>query len=292
MSGWGKPWVFFLQGLKIFMQQAESIKRKMVKRKLLLVFFHLACSSPSLAEAIIDKLERDEIAKIAKEIIEYCPPSECTVIAVGRSPTPIVAYLQALDASHAINLPLSNFRYAPPGEFQSSSMFFSNPLDEKSLQRLMDYFERQIPKHVFNGQKRILVLDFALGGASLVSSYEHLRYFSKIKGHNVTIKAAAMLDHLTTRLPVVPWPNVKEFILPHNLSNSLLSQRYDKYAEFKAFQFLRQETPERNKSYSQLMKKLDNGASPQQLGTHNQKPASSLARCVALFSQIHRIIFR
>lgn len=76
-----------------------------------------------------------EFSIVTENIKNLCPPATCTVIAIGRSPTPFVAKLHSEGlTNYAINLPLSSFRY---GEREAA-------LESSQEKILFDHFDRYI----------------------------------------------------------------------------------------------------------------------------------------------------
>ena len=78
--------------------------------KIIILFFFLISSGYGLE---LSNFEYQEIKKISKQIMEDCPPKSCVVIGVGRSPSPILAFLEQYEEGYAHPLPLSNFRHNP-----------------------------------------------------------------------------------------------------------------------------------------------------------------------------------
>ena len=72
--------------------------------------FWLAVASWSDAFAnpqLISPEEYKGIRDVTLEILKRCPPSECLYVGIGRSPTPIISFLQNVPHAIAVTVPFS-----------------------------------------------------------------------------------------------------------------------------------------------------------------------------------------
>lgn len=137
-----------------------------------------APTRPALHGAIESAEEYHSIEFVSREVMRFCPPDSCILICVGRAPAPIEAYLsvalgESAANSYEWNLPLTNFRYG---------VFVHQPgLDEKEEARLRAFFKNMLPDKASIGTKKIMLLDYAPGGGTLVATRNYLlKYFSSI----------------------------------------------------------------------------------------------------------------
>ncbi|GEM_PF-2885339 len=128
------------------------------KPKILLLI--LITLLPSLSKAARVP-EYGAIQRIALDLLEYCPPKECTMIFSGRSGTAVAAYLDALLGGQTLQVPLSKFR-ANPWKNQGEQ---NAALSQDEEKKLFAHFDRFIDRSRLTG-RRIITVDYALSGAS------------------------------------------------------------------------------------------------------------------------------
>src|SRR5580704_10283981 len=135
-----------------------------INYKLIAVLFLLLVHLCSFAYPPLGKNEFETLTAIGNDITAECPKKTCVVIGIGRSPTPIIAYLQAHDQTSALNLPLSDFKKIG--------------LSEDLERRLFDHFDKFLdPQTYLLGKDKIIVLDFALRGHSIISAAYYIRKY-------------------------------------------------------------------------------------------------------------------
>ncbi|MBF0361325.1 MAG: phosphoribosyltransferase [Oligoflexia bacterium] len=118
-----------------------------------------------------------EIRDISLEILKRCPPKECIVIGIGRSPTPIIAFIHGLlESESAWNLPLSNFRY---GRKKSQLQIAEGSKLEKHL---FSHFNNHLPTKCEIADKNILLVDFTDSGATLLAAEEYIKKYLSTLG--------------------------------------------------------------------------------------------------------------
>ncbi len=119
------------------------------------------------------------IKQITSLIRNDCIAPECIVIGLGRSPAPIMAYLEVIDPESTIDLPLSSFKYAVNS--QQAATLQLKALSETDQEKLFNYFDSMIIKNLNASTTKILLIDFATTGQSLYSAQSFLeKYFNKI----------------------------------------------------------------------------------------------------------------
>ncbi len=124
--------------------------------------------------AVIGKKEFQSVQQVSTYILLQYPRNEYIYIGIGRSPVPVMAYLQTEDETLVRNIPLTGFRY---GEVSTSPQLC---LDEEK--RLYQHFDQFLPTHSdLNGRKKALIIDFSFTGRSISAAK---KYFKKyIKNH-------------------------------------------------------------------------------------------------------------
>ncbi len=123
----------------------------------------LSMSHPSWCFAEVGKKEFESIEKVSQYILSRYPREEYTYIGLGRSPVPVMAYLQSEENTLIRNLPLTDFKY---------------PDEELSLQqkkRLFQHFDQFLPLQTeLRGRTKLIIIDLVIGGYTLFSAHHYL----------------------------------------------------------------------------------------------------------------------
>ena len=186
---------------------------------------HIASTKPpETLEELIPHRTYLEIKRISLEILQHCPPEDCIVIGLGRSPTPITAFLKQIDKD-TMNLPLSGFKIHPELIEYSSDI-------EHSLHK---HFYKYVDTTKIDN-KKVLLVDYSLSGESLFSAHFHLQKF--LRSINMT--------NTVSSLAIAPLPGhvkstaeklfIKDYtlVIPEEgqLQTNLIASWFDDYAEF------------------------------------------------------------
>jgi hypothetical protein len=143
--------------------------------------------------------EFKEISCVVERILTRYPPDRFIILGLGRSPTPLTAYLQASDLERAIsatsstrvaslvgmlatstfNLPLSNFRYGRK-EYPPLT-------DLKRLEILYSHFDRYIPESKYTESRNFLLIDFCQSGNSLMAASDYVTRYLRLRGREETV---------------------------------------------------------------------------------------------------------
>ena len=132
----------------------------------LLSFFN--AKALDLEEEHLIENNYEEIRLLAYRLLSEFPPPRHLYVGVGRSPTPLIAFLQAIDRKVAINFPLSAFRYT---EEQID-------MDEENVRIFYKHFENFFGPYRGKG-KVIVFIDYFLSGATLFSVQKYYQNFRK-----------------------------------------------------------------------------------------------------------------
>jgi len=189
--------------------------------------------------------EYESLVSIVSEIQKRCPPDQCIVVGIGRSPTPFLAYLQSMDPSYALQLPLTNFKYGFNSEFPA--------LNKEQVTRLFDHFDRYL-KPIVITHKSILFIDTTETGESIAAADNYLkRYFKHFGFHNriSTVVISAVIPETISGL------NIDAIALEYSdpLGSSLSQQVFDSLSAFGAYDVVDppKASPELNPKYSALV---------------------------------------
>ncbi len=128
-----------------------------------------------------------ELMRIREDLFLACPPADCIFVGVGRSPTPITAFLAASfdpkDAQkHVIDIPVSGMqRYGD--------------LDAKAKDvvhgRFDALFGKYLPKEKIQG-KRVILIDAIFSGSSLAGVFDELNRFVDSNKINAEVKGLGL----------------------------------------------------------------------------------------------------
>lgn len=168
-----------------------------------------------------------EIKRLSLEIVKMCPPKNCLVIGIGRSPIAITTFLDQVKPGSAINLPLSEFR----NDFLTTA-------ERKSV---FDYFDRflkdKIPAHV----ERVLLIDYSQKGESIYAADKYFKEYVNYKRMNQKVDSAILyvFDHEERIYKTLKINDYHPYMLRVQDTSDyfikLESQFYDDYAEYGAY---------------------------------------------------------
>lgn len=126
----------------------------------------LSCSAQVLSDA-----EYTELRAVVEKIEGMFQRDRYVVVGLGRSPTPIVAFLQLGDSGSAVNLPMSD-----AVGFQSALL---KSQGRWTREKLFDHFDRFVPSDAELRGKDVVLIDFCMTGRSLVFASSILKkYFA------------------------------------------------------------------------------------------------------------------
>lgn len=192
-------------------------------RKFIVCGFTIVMTANIYAEGITSE-EFREIKNVAEQVSE--PHS--IIIGSGRSPTPIITYLQ-LSGEKAFNLPFSHYRQYDPSE----------AFLDRVATRIDEHFDRFLPSPEILGDRKIIVTDFSVTSDSLITVAYHLRRYLRSKGLNNEVEAVAMCasEHREKILENAKrWGTRIRTIIPgRNLLNNFQFSIYDSFAKYSPF---------------------------------------------------------
>ena len=151
--------------------------------------FHLLCFAmdpphkrgAALPDEFPDDCTFSELEQIGQEIISLFPPDKYLYIGIGRSPAPVIAWLQArAKVENPVQIPLSNFKLCKPvhGDNIGLPEF---PSDEARA-KLFRHFDNYLGMHS-GFHKKWLIIDVAESGNTLRSAGFALKEYAA--EHNV-----------------------------------------------------------------------------------------------------------
>lgn len=128
----------------------------------------------------LTKEEFEQIRELAANIMGTYPPRDYYYVGLGKSPTPLIAFLQASQVP-AINLPLSKFSPALPGVTPSRDSGRGPALTGAQQQELTTHFDRFLPSQATLNGRAILLIDLSLSGRSLIATREYMQRYLQAK---------------------------------------------------------------------------------------------------------------
>lgn len=201
------------------------------------------------------------IVTVSHIIQSICPPKDCLIVGIGRSPTPFAAYWQLKSEGYFWNIPLSNFRNGLEEGVESK---------KDLINVLFDHFQKYLPLESEMNNRSVVVLDFSMSGRSLVHATFYMREYFRIKAiRSGTIKALAILGP-DSFYDSGFHPDIDQAILFEDYQNKLFQnlrgQKFDKFAEFGVLNFAKID-----KTVSLLEPKRQSGLGYQKLKSEFQK---------------------
>lgn len=235
-------------------------------KKFLSIFLLLYLNAFSFAYPPLGKEEFETIAKISTDISQECPKASCLVIGLGRSPTAIIAFLQANTETLAINVPLSGIKGTGPSE------------DIKANKEILfPHFDKFIDAQKLLNAQKLILLDYTitgkgfLGGAFYLKTHieeDQVKLYIAENKKTPVIEAKAITSRKNQRVVENLFEDedkniaIQSIILdPRNeFFISLSAQGYDDVSEFGSFYlFQKSIVKEVNPKYTDLkdlMKKM------------------------------------
>ena len=122
--------------------------------------------------------EYQQIRALSISLLRRFPPDNFYYLGLGRSPTPVIAFLEASYIPSA-TIPLSAFRYGTENQPE---------LAEDKISDLDNHFERFLPKPEVLGTKELLIIDYTDSGQSLVAGLNYIKKYYANFSENIVIK--------------------------------------------------------------------------------------------------------
>lgn len=222
-----------------------------------------------------------EIRDLSFRIISRYSVEDSLFVGIGRSPTPIIGYLQESQKAHAMNLPLSRFRHRPQGrsvEIDQTKLERYQPLNAEALKTLYQHFDRffLLETEVWR-RKRWILIDFSRSGDTLVSAFDYLSAYlrhRKPRTRTPELQTLCLVDsiHNLQKIKITLGrrpTQILEVVSYPNLCGGLAMQRYDLASEFGTFFVEKAEhSLLKNKSYKRLRASIRNEMNWQELQSH------------------------
>lgn len=139
--------------------------------------------------AVLSEDELKQVGMLARNIMKKYPPDQYHYLGLGKSPTPVMAFLQAYGERvnplvSATNMPLSKFGHRMSGMSSAERRVISgNELNEEQRNRLWEHFDNFVPGPDELEGKSILLIDLVQSGKSLVATQRHLEQYLKERYH-------------------------------------------------------------------------------------------------------------
>lgn len=193
----------------------------------------------------------EEVADLVLQIVKKYPPAEYLYVGVGRSPTPITAMMRAWFGDKvAINVPLSAMGYV--GRFDQTDSEWELAAYQQQVQLIQTHLQSSMPSEEELGARKLLIIDFATTGKSLLEQLSQFHHFAYDRAQTVANKSrskssarprsvverevrglaigVAPLGEATLKKAGIP-------ILPisRQLTQHYLSERYSDLAEYGPF---------------------------------------------------------
>ena len=192
--------------------------------------------SPLSLSYTFQQNEYRELRNHALQLLQHCPPSTCTLISVGRSPAPLIAFLRALQTKpNTIEIPLSKYRRNPPS------------LETPEGKILLNHLKKHLTPAGDLNNRTIMIVDYINSGESLQAITKTLQQYAPQLGlKREAIRPLPIVDQfsldfvlvssLKQKLEVLfgdyPWINIERSA---TLCAYLQFQDYDDYAPYNSY---------------------------------------------------------
>jgi len=148
-------------------------------------------ASPAAVAGPFPSWVLDDSLLAADELIAAHPPEDFLYVGLGRSPTPVIAALQArLGAGAALNVPWNRaITKLLRGEVETTAYFFNESLRKRLLglsraeldAKLDVYFDAML-KTALAGKRGVVLVDFSWRGSSILSAERELNAYLARRG--------------------------------------------------------------------------------------------------------------
>lgn len=188
--------------------------------KILIYCLLIFLGSSESSFAVIGKKEFESIEKISRHILSNYPKEQYIYVGVGRSPVPIMAYLQSEAGTVVCNVPLTNFRYGV-GSYPK--------LNTSEEDRLFQHFDDYLPSELERGERnKILLVDFAHVGTTIASShYYFMRYIEPYRPALTVVDGLVICMEAVSEVMKCHYPILDIFALPGSLRTETSSDQFD-----------------------------------------------------------------
>ncbi|MEH2202735.1 MAG: hypothetical protein V7K53_01475 [Nostoc sp.] len=154
----------------------------------------------------LSKGEYDQIKELVENIEKQYPPEKYYYIGMGKSPTPIIAFMKAKGIP-ASNIPLSKFSPKPNNIRKEDRDKYKNnekQLTQEQKEELKRHFDNFVPQAGKLQGKNILLIDYTQSGRSLIASHAHIVEYLNEKAQEKKLRVN-YIDHGLDNPPkVVP----------------------------------------------------------------------------------------
>lgn len=165
---------------------------------------------------------------VSRYIVKNYPPEQYLYVGVGASPVGVMAYLELSEGRSSIaHLPMTNVRslyIESRREYVESDNF--NAVLKK-------HFQQFLPDSLIKGRK-ILLIDFALGGGSITFVRDKLRFYFSQRDRQTGVESLALVRNAEVESKLIESGH-DVYRLGRRLRARMLTQSFDAYRKFEKF---------------------------------------------------------
>lgn len=190
--------------------------------------------------------EYAETKAIALRLMREFPEDTHHIVAIGRSPSVLAAWLFNLKASNFSTLPLSNMNN------------FAQVDDPQKHQKAITHLDFFLSSRF---DKKLVFFDFTYGGKSYLAQKELLEEYLRTRHPETKYEFVALVGENQTALieklkqsHVKPWTLSLKSTPPYGslLWDALFHSEYEDFAEFKSFVLWRDQKPQTNSHFDEF----------------------------------------
>ncbi|OFZ84421.1 MAG: hypothetical protein A2603_03210 [Bdellovibrionales bacterium RIFOXYD1_FULL_55_31] len=167
----------------------------------------------------------DETRDVALHILERFPPDQYWYVGLGRSPTPITAFLELLGVDGITTLPLSGmksfdgYKDLPKAELRS---------------RLYSHFDSWLPSAMDLDNRKLLLIDYASTGEGLVTAMREARSFAELHRPGTEIVSLGLFRMEKTKEALLA-NQIIPLQVPEAMGDAMVYSAFDKVAKMQSW---------------------------------------------------------
>lgn len=212
----------------------------------------------------IDPQLIEDVRQVSEGLLERYPKDQYHFLALGRSPTLFVAYLQLVAENYISPLPLSSLQNLGDLKLLLTHRQYGIHLSAKDTALLFEHFENFIPKAEQLQGRKLMIIDYSFTGASLMRAFEYINEYLKAHDRPTLSGGVALISEKIgqKRMKKVfrsyNFSFIKTWPLPEKsqLESLLMESRFDQRSPYGRYEVGMKTVKEMNPDYLSLMSEM------------------------------------